>query len=116
MGGYRLSSLGFTSMTLSSDACGGMDSAASFAPFSIERTLSGDISEAPSFTFADAVILVGRPDTVISLSKSKPTAYALFCGGILSIESCRSLRESDTMCCSFFCTAFRTCCSCISWP
>ena len=35
---------------------------------------SGDISEEPSLTLADAVMFVGLPDMVISLSKSIPTA------------------------------------------
>ena len=46
-----------------------------FTPFlRMLRTWSGDISEEPSFTLADAVMFVGLPDMVISLSKSIPTA------------------------------------------
>ena len=52
----------------------GIASAAFLAPLRIDRTFSGDISEAPSFTLAEAVILVGLPEMVINLSKSIPTA------------------------------------------
>lgn len=61
-------------MTLSSEASGEIASVAFLAPFRMDLTFSGDISEAPSFTLADAVILVGLPDMVINLSKSIPTA------------------------------------------
>ena len=52
----------------------GIASAAFLAPFRMDLTFSGDISDAPSLTLAEAVMLVGRPDTVINLSKSIPTA------------------------------------------
>jgi len=61
-------------MTLSWEASVGIASAAFLAPLRIDRTFSGDISEAPSFTLAEAVILVGLPEMVINLSKSIPTA------------------------------------------
>ena len=63
-----------TSMTFSSEASVGIASAAFLAPFRMDLTFSGDISDAPSLTLAEAVMLVGRPDTVINLSKSIPTA------------------------------------------
>ena len=61
-------------MTLSSEASAGMSSTAFLAPLRIDLTFSGDISEAPSLTLAEAVILVGLPEMVINLSKSIPTA------------------------------------------
>lgn len=46
-----------------------------FTPFfRMSRTWSGDISEEPSLTLADAVMFVGLPEMVISLSNSIPTA------------------------------------------
>lgn len=59
------------SMTFSVDASFGRF----FTPFlRMLRTWSGDISEEPSLTLADAVMFVGLPDMVMSLSKSIPTA------------------------------------------
>ncbi len=71
-------------MTLSLDACLGSDSVAVLAPLRIDRTLSGVMSEAPSLTFAEAVMLVGLPLSMSSLSKRTDKVYARFCGGILS--------------------------------
>jgi len=61
-------------MTLSSEASVGIASAAFLAPLRMDLTFSGDISEAPSFTLAEAVIFVGLPEMVINLSNSIPTA------------------------------------------
>ena len=59
-----------TSMTLSLEACLGSESVAFLAPLRMDLTLSGVISEEPSLTLAEAVMLVGLPLMVISLSKS----------------------------------------------
>jgi len=56
-------------MTLSSEASLGRESVAFLAPLRIDRTLSGVISEAPSLTLAEAVMFVGLPLMVMSLSK-----------------------------------------------
>ena len=87
---------------------------ADLAPFRIERTLSGVISDAPSFTLADAVMFVGLPFMVISLSKSTESVYARFCGGIWSSFSWMRFRLSPTIADSLFDTAFRYSCSVIS--
>ena len=92
----------------------GRESVADFAPFRIERTLSGVISDAPSFTLADAVMFVGLPFMVISLSKRTESVYARFCGGIWSSFSWMRFRLSATMEDSLFDTAFRYSCSVIS--
>ena len=61
-------------MTLSSDALVGCFFTSLVAPFRIERTWSGDMSDAPSVTLADAVIFDGLPETVRNLSMSTATA------------------------------------------
>ena len=54
------------------------------ALFRIDGTLSGVISDAPSFTLADAVMFVGLPFMVISLSKSTEVCMLGSAGGIWS--------------------------------
>ena len=102
------------SITFSFEASLGRFSVAFFAPFRMDRTLSGVISEAPSFTFADAVMFVGRPFRIISLSKSTDRVYARFWGGISFSLSWIRFRLSATMQFSFLETAFRYSCSDIS--
>lgn len=92
----------------------GSDSVADLAPLRMERTLSGVISDAPSFTLAEAVILVGLPFMVMSLSKRTERVYARFCGGISSSFLCMRFRLSATMEDSLLDTAFRYSCSVIS--
>ena len=62
------------SVTLSLDASLGCFFTSLVAPFNIERTWSGDMSDAPSVTFADAVIFDGLPETVRNLSIRTATA------------------------------------------
>jgi len=62
------------STTLSSDALVGCFFTSLVAPLRMDRTWSGDISDAPRVTFADAVMLDGLPDTVRNLSMSTATA------------------------------------------